>query len=220
MKFTEYDKAIMIGLILGDGYISPKGRINVTHCEQQKEYIEYKAKLLHSVTGGKDINIYMINKISTYKKGNKIISQKEVVNYSFKRQSKDFIQFRELLYPSNRKTITKKVLNLLNPLAIALWWMDDGCLTVKYTYLNGRRVKCGYTLRFYTYLTKEENELIQQYFIDKYNMNWNVVKADNAKDSTQWMLRCGVHEGRKFLAIIRDIILTKVPSMSYKVLNI
>ena len=63
----------------------------------------------------------MINKISTYKKGNKIISQKEVVNYSFKRQSKDFIQFRELLYPSNRKTITKKVLNLLNPLAIALW---------------------------------------------------------------------------------------------------
>lgn len=37
----------------------------------------------------------------------------------------------------------------------------------------------------YTYLTKEENELIQQYFIDKYDMNWNVVKADNAKDSTQ-----------------------------------
>lgn len=42
MKFTEYDKAIMIGLILGDGYISPKGRINVTHCEQQKSILNIK----------------------------------------------------------------------------------------------------------------------------------------------------------------------------------
>lgn len=210
----------MIGLLLGNGYIDYKGRIAITHCEKQKEYIEYKAKLLHSVTGGKDIHVCQGNKISIYKKNDKIISEKKLTFYSFKKQSKDFIQFRELLYINNRKTITKEVLNLMNPVTIALWWMDDGCLTVKYTYPNGKRVKCGYNLRLCTYLSKEENELIQQYFIEKYNMKWNVVKADSAKDDTQWMLRCGVHEGRKFLDIIRNIILTKVPSMSYKVLNI
>jgi hypothetical protein len=33
------------------------------------------------------------------------------------------------------------------------------------------------------------------------------------------MLRCGVNEGRKFLNIIRDIVL-KIPCMAYKVLDI
>ena len=51
-------------------------------------------------------------------------------------------------------------------------------------------------------------------------MEWNVVKADGAKDDTQWMLRCGSIEGRKFLNIIRDYINKNVPSLSYKVINI
>jgi hypothetical protein len=51
-------------------------------------------------------------------------------------------------------------------------------------------------------------------------MEWNVVKADSAKDDTQWMLRCGTIEGRKFLNIIRDYINKNVPSLSYKVINI
>ena len=170
MKFTDYDKAIMIGLLLGDGHVDYKGRIEITHCEKQREYLEYKAKLLHSVTGGKDINIHTIHKISVFKKGDKIISQKEITNYCLKRQSKDFIQFRNLLYLNNRKSITKEILDLMYPITIALWWMDDGCLTAKYTYPKGNRVKCGYTLRLCTYVSKEENELIRQYFLDKYSM--------------------------------------------------
>ena len=72
----------------------------------------------------------------------------------------------------------------------------------------------------YTYLPKEQNELIKQYFQDKYNVTWNVVKADGDKDGSQWMLRCGVNEGRKFLNIIRNIVQKNVPSMNYKVLDI
>jgi hypothetical protein len=44
-------------------------------------------------------------------------------------------------------------------------------------------------LRLATYVSKEENELIKQYFIDNYNMIWNVVKADGSND--KYMLRCG-----------------------------
>jgi len=51
-------------------------------------------------------------------------------------------------------------------------------------------------------------------------MHWNVVPADSAKDDTQWMLRCGSIEGRKFLDIIREYINKNVPSMSYKVIDI
>lgn len=40
MKFTEIDKAILIGLIIGDGYINENGRIKIQHGEKQKEYVE------------------------------------------------------------------------------------------------------------------------------------------------------------------------------------
>ena len=210
----------MIGLLLGDGYIDPRGQIQIGHGDKQYDYCVYKAKLLHSVTGGKEIKVHTVKKIFKYftKKG--VYKEVESINHRFRRQSQSFIQFRELLYPNGRKTITREVLKLLAPVSIALWWMDDGCLTVKYTYPKGKRVKCGYNLRLYTYMTKEENELIREYFLEHYNMTWNVVPADNPKNDTQWMLRCGVHEGRKFLNIIRDIVKTNVPSLSYKVLDI
>lgn len=124
-----------------------------------------------------------------------------------------------MLYGEDRrKHITNEILNYLDTCSIALWWMDDGTLTEKFTYRNNKRIKCGYTLRLCTYLSKEENELIREYFIDKYDMYWNVVKADGSEN--QWMLRCGTIEGRKFLNIVREYININVPSMNYKVINI
>lgn len=210
MNFTKYDMAILLGLLLGDGYIDPRGQIQIKHCETQKEYCEFKAKLLHSVCGGKDIKIH--HQITDGKKCN---FKKDVYNYyGIKKQSKHFKLIRELLYPNGKKEFSNSVLEYLQPISIALWWMDDGCL-------SRRKLKDGspgsYMLRLFTYTSKEETELIKQFFLKNYNVNWNVVKADNS--TTQYMLRCGVNEGRKFLNIIRDIVL-KVPCMAYKVLDI
>jgi len=53
--------------------------------------------------------------------------------------------------------------------------MDDGNLT-------RRKQKDGshgpYMLRLYTFLSFEENALIRQYFIDKYDMYWNIQTAN------------------------------------------
>ena len=65
MKLTEKDKSILIGLLLGDGYIDEKGRIYIEHGEKQKDYCIYKAKLLHSVCGGKDIKVHEVVKALT-----------------------------------------------------------------------------------------------------------------------------------------------------------
>ena len=86
MNFTNYDIAILLGLLLGDGYIDPRGQIQIKHCESQKEYCEYKAKLLHSVCGGKDIKIhhYILD-------GKKCNFKKDNYNYyGIKKQSKHF----------------------------------------------------------------------------------------------------------------------------------
>lgn len=211
MKFTEIDKAILIGLLLGDGYINDKGRIEIEHRIQQKEYCIFKAKLLHSVCGGKNINVHEYERIHSTKKDGKKWKLKTFTTVSFKRQSQHFIPFRTLLYKNKRKTITQEALNLLSPLSIALWWMDDGHLVQR----NGNPDL--YELMLYTYFSKEENELIQKYFLEKYNMKWNVVPTNK---ENQYILRCRQTEGRKFLDIIREIVRTKVPSMQYKVLDI
>lgn len=221
MKLTEKDKSILIGLLLGDGYIDDKGRIYVEHGEKQKEYCIYKAKLLHSVCGGKDIKVHEYIKNRSILKDREQFKESTFITYSFKKQSQSFVPIRQLLYDNNRKKyISEKILPYLTPEVIALWWMDDGCLTKKYTYQNGEKKHCGYMLRLCTYLPKEQNEIIQKFFKENYQMEWNVVKADGAKDDSQWMLRCGSIEGRKFLNIIRDYIIKNVPSLSYKVINI
>lgn len=221
MKLTEKDMSILIGLLLGDGYIDDNGRIQVEHGEKQKEYCIYKAKLLHSVCGGKDIKVHEYIRNRSVLKDRKQFKESTFITYSFKKQSRSFIPIRQLLYNENRKKyISTEILQYLSPEAIALWWMDDGCLTKKYTYQNGEKKHCGYTLRLCTYLPKEQNEVIQKFFDENYQMHWNVVLADSAKDDTQWMLRCGSIEGRKFLNIIREYIIKNVPSMSYKVIDI
>ena len=222
MKLTEKDVSILIGLLLGDGHIDIKGRISIEHGEKQKEYCIYKAKLLHSVCGGKDVKVHEYVRKRSILKDKKQFKESTFVTYKFRKQSVSFIPIREMLYngETGKKYISEKILKYLTPEVIALWWMDDGCLTKKYTYPNGEKKHCGYVLRLCTYLPKEQNELIQKFFRDNYQMEWNIVKADGTKDDTQWMLRCGSIEGRKFLNIIREYINEHVPSMSYKVINI
>lgn len=217
MNITKKDMSILIGLLLGDGYINPKGRIGIEHCEKQKDFCIDKAKLLHSICGGKDIVVQENKRIRTPLKNGKEWKSKEFITYSFKKQSAAFIPIRNLLYKNNIKTITKEILEFLDPLSIAIWWLDDGTLTAKY---NKGSDKPHYMLRLCTYLSKEENQLIANYFENTYSMKWNVVKADGCKDNSQYMLRCGQTEGIKFLNIIRDIVINKFPSMAYKVLDI
>lgn len=221
MKLTKKDMSVLIGLLLGDGYIDNKGRIEVEHCEKQKDYCIFKAKLLHSVCGGKDIVVHEYIRNRSIRKDGKEWKSSTFTTYSFKKQSKSFIPIRNMLYDKDRrKHVTQEILNYLDPCSIALWWLDDGNVQQKFTYRSGERIKCGSNLRLYTYLSKEENELIRQYFIDNYDMYWNVVHADGSNNDKQWILRCGTREGRKFLNIIREYVREKVPSMAYKVIDI
>lgn len=216
MKLNNLNKSILIGLLLGDGYIDPKGRISIEHSDKQLEYCIYKAKLLHSVIGGKDIKVQLYERHrSSRKDGKQWKSGNTFITCQFKKQSKNFIPIRDILYKEGRKTITNEVLECLSPLGIALWWMDDGSLT-------RRKQKNGspgpYMLRLYTFLSFEENALIRQYFIDKYNVYWNIQTANQEKE--QYFLYCSQEEGKKFMNIVKDIILNNVPSMSYKLFDI
>lgn len=199
------EKATLIGLVLGDGYINCSknkkiyinSSINFQHSIKQKEYLEWKASLLHKIFGGNKPRVVEFNNNG----------------YPGVRMCKANRYFRVLhkyLYRNGRKTIPLKALNRLTPLALAIWWMDDGCLFAKKR--NGKIH--AWELYLNTYLTDEENQVIIDYFKEKWNICW---KLNHSKGWSR--LRCSTIEGRKFLDIIRPIV-DKIQCMRYKVINI
>lgn len=204
----------MIGLIIGDGYMNENGRLSVEHGEKQEEYCRYKAALLHSVTGGKEIKVHKNERIRSKRKDGKEWKTNNFTTFSFRKQSKSFIEFRNLLYKEGKKTITQELLDLMDETSIMLWWLDDGNLNRKQTI---DKKPGSYCLRLYVFKSIEECELIQKWFLEKYNVKWNIVKSE---DPYLFNLYCGVREGVKFINLIQKTVLEKIPSMSYKVLDI
>lgn len=80
MTFTQKDKAVLIGLIIGDGCLSKENKLRIVHSLKQKEYCEYKAKLMHSVFGGDSIKVHQaLQKYTTRINKEKVHKTAEVV---------------------------------------------------------------------------------------------------------------------------------------------
>ena len=214
MKITKLDNAILIGLLLGDGHLTADNKIQVAHSYKQEEYCIFKAKLLHSVVGGNDIKVH--RHVVSY---NKRIAGEKVKCFTesvwFKKGSKSFQYLQDLMYPNRVKTISKELLSFLNPTSIALWWMDDGNVDI---HKSGNGWYCA-SLCLSTFTTKEQADLIINYFKDTWDVNWHTRVADK-RSPGMYCLFCGKKEGQKFLNIIRDYVRKNVPSMAYKVIDL
>ena len=217
MKFTKKDKSILIGLSIGDGYVGIDNNstvIKIAHSVKQKEYCIFKAKLLHSVFGGNAIKVH--DSLATYSlfvNGDKVKKTASIV--WVQKKSIHCKWLRTLLYPEGKKWISNDVLNELDELSIAIWWLDDGNIDI---HKSGNGSWCA-SLRWNTFCSKTEAFTIQKYFEETWNVKWNVVMPDK-RSPNKYNLHCGKTEGEKFLTIIRDLVIKKIPSMAYKVINL
>lgn len=201
-NMTQEEKSLIIALIIGDGHIDNTGRISINHCEKQKEYLQFKADLIYDIIGGKPITLH---------KTKSCIKGKEYHGYSIRKCcKKKLIQFRQLMYPNGRKEITREILEQLTPQGIAIWYMDDGSLTPERD--RSGNIK-AYKLGIATYLSKEENQVIIDYFKEKWNLEFH-----SHKDGSQYRLRMGTKEARKFLQLVRPYV--NIECMKYKVIEI
>ena len=137
----------MLGMSLGDGSLQ-SGRLSITHCEAQYEYLVWKQKLLRSC-GIKTREISKFNNNGH-------------IGYKLKTDRYDFIKAIESLLYCPKKTITRKILDKLTPLEIAIWYMDDGGLSQK----KQDGVVVANDLMLNTGLQKEENQTIIDYFLE------------------------------------------------------
>lgn len=139
LSISPVAEQIILGSILGDGYMSPNRHPEDTHLTlnselrisqgiKQKDYIEYKKSLLEKEGIKCHLNFIDSSKIKPHCiKG---IEVKENGTYHLKTQRNVAFNFyRNLFYRPNKKLC--RYLYKLTALGLAIWFMDDGTKSAK-----------------------------------------------------------------------------------------
>lgn len=165
---------------IGDGHVSKDGSLQITHCEEQKEYIYWKYNQL------KEISNYCPRKIKN--NGHN--------GYFFQtRVHQDFKEIRKKLYGVlNKKYLSIDVINDLTPFCLAILYLDDGSLYAKKR--NGKIH--AYDLVISIYGEKSECENLIDFLSNKYDIHFTL-----KYNKGYYSIRCGTKEAKKFLYLIR-----------------
>ena len=122
MNLTKTQKAILVGTLLGDGFLQKTGvknaRLRFEHGHAQKEYLLWKAAHFPKLFQGKATYLERVHPFS-----------KKVYKY-WRQQSSttpELGTWRALFYPDGKKHVPETLPEILtNPLSLAVWYMDDG----------------------------------------------------------------------------------------------
>jgi hypothetical protein len=211
---TKNEKQFVVACAIGDGCINkrfvsgyPCYRFLMKHSEKQKDYFLYKAYQLDRIIGKPRKKVFTIYKNS---------GRSKINAYQFEKNSNKHLKpIYNLLYRNGKKTYSKQLLNMLTPEGLAIWWMDDGSLT-NYKYRNKEGIlkytKATGTLN--TYISYEENEVIQKYFLDTWDVKFRIHKDTSDSGKVFYRLSASTKELRKLFKIITPYI---HKSMKYKV---
>ncbi|OGM14272.1 hypothetical protein A2141_02855 [Candidatus Woesebacteria bacterium RBG_16_40_11] len=121
-SLSEVQKQLILGCILGDGYMRKKvnAHLQITHSIKQKEYVLWKYSMLKNI---------VITAPHEYR-GNA-----GRVGYRFFTKSlPDITDFYNKFYQNGKKIIPKDL--TLSPLSLAVLYMDDGSKSRKTCYFN------------------------------------------------------------------------------------
>lgn len=198
MNITEFQEQIILGTLLGDACIcklqNKRKSYNIKweHSLKQENYALWKAK--------NSLNNYSFHKRNRLdSRTNKIYNS--IICYSIK---DNYQYYRELFY-KNKKEISKEILNKLKPLAIAVWYMDDGSL-----YYNSNN--CHLNLAVNSF---ENKQLIIDWFKKNYDLNFKIsgksIRLTSKKECEKFMniVEQYIHEDLKYKTLSEALLIYK-----------
>jgi recombination protein RecA len=197
MKSTlsKIQNSVLVGTMLGDATIERNGnhcRMKLAHKSTNKDYVFWKYNMFREFCS----------------RGPRFESRRDNRTRKFSHQWKFstlslpvFDTYRVYFYESGRKKINKEVLSLFNtPLALAVWYMDDG----------HKRKDCrGLRLSTQSF-TKSENELLIEHLGNIFNVDATLHKVKEGS----YCLYIPAVESSHFISLVEKHI---VKSMKYKI---
>lgn len=184
-SLSSTQDAIIVGSLLGDGTLRKQGtRINalleVNHAYKYKEYVDWKYNLLKE--------FILTPPKHRIGKGNRVA-------YRFTTRSiPSFTKYYNKFYVNGKKIIPNDL--SLSSLALAVWFMDDGCKSRSSLYLNSQQ------------FVLKEQKLLQE-------LLWRSYKIDSSlnRDKQYWRIRITTASTTRMKDIISPYIL---PCFRYK----
>lgn len=199
-KFNKESRNLLIAMLLGDGTISNNYVFKLSHCVEQREFLQWKVNLLNKFgIRNNGIKEYISN--NGYNIGKTVLySQLNII---------PFVKvLRKIYYKPKKQIANRKLLNRLDALGIAIWYMDDGAISFR---KSGDKVH-GFYIRISTCIPKGDLQIIIDYFKEV----WNVSFYAFSEGKGTYSLCCGTKEGIKFIDIVKEYV-KQVPTMKYKV---
>lgn len=193
---NERIKAILIGLVLGDGHLtrlvgmSQRSRVDMKGDNKSLTYLKWLHKELRPL-GVSDLK-----------------PKKNYHQHRFYTKSTEEIgQLRKLFYPKGIKIIPKSIKEFLkNPLSLAVWYQDDGTLDC--------RSKYHYNAMFSTYcFSFHDCELLAETLKDNFNLNVRVCRC-RMRGKVRWRLYITSSSMGRFINLVKPYI---NPCFRYKI---
>ena len=192
-KLNKTQGSILVGLLLGDGHLEAVTRdqtyrLKVEHSLKQKEYVDW----LYG-TFSDFIRNGAYTKI-------KSLHEKRFSCYGFTTCSSGLFQFyAHQFYDGHKKIIPKLFANLIDPLALAIWFMDDGSFKSKHhkTFIIH---SVGYA--------KSDLEIVQKVLMEKFG-----IKIALHKQYDRWRIYFLSETANEFKKLIEPYM---IRSMRYK----
>lgn len=181
-SLSEKQQSIIEGCLLGDGYMRCKtnAHLQVTHSIDQKLYVDWKYFWLKE---------FILTPPKSY-----IGNGKRIGYRFFTRSLPEFTKFFNRFYKNGKKVIPYDV--RLDPLTLAVWFMDDGSKSRRSCYLN----------------TQQFNLNDQDYLVNRLHKKYGLL-AKLDKDKKYLRIRFSVSDSCRFIKIIGPHTL---PFMQYK----
>lgn len=230
---SKYDfNCAVIGMLLGDGCLNrfrltkgPEGKskkgplwnrteLRIMHKAAHREYLDWKIELIKAYIDG----------FSIYDK-KKVIDDKEYFGYdAYIKHRKNFHYLYRNFYVGGKlstnnkisgavKVVKKSILNRINDLSVAIWFMDDGSL---YEYKRGNVIKRDLSIHTDCF-THTECELIRDFYLDKYSIDFNIHKNGMTKAQDRgFKLRTSKKENISLFFDVVSSFVEDVKCMNYK----
>ncbi|PIS22462.1 hypothetical protein COT50_01790 [candidate division WWE3 bacterium CG08_land_8_20_14_0_20_41_10] len=199
LPLSQECREIILGSLLGDGslkihqnYVTP--RFSFRHSIKQTSYFKWKVSKLTEISTEKNVWLQKPDGFGGAK-----------LRYQSRADSR-LTNLFSLVSKGDKKVVTRKWLNQLSPLSLAVWWMDDGSL------IGGGRDGVFCTDSF----SKGQVEIIRKYLKVVWGLDTSIgeIKRSNNRHFFRLYIR-SVEQLKNFFRLIIPHI--KVQEMLYKV---
>ncbi len=192
---------VVLGSLLGDGNLSPNRRdrngvrFRLGHGARQAPYLDWKVDLLGNVPVSRRVGL------------------RGAVFADFTPLPELGELQRAVYLVPGRKTITEEYLKALTPLALAIWFMDDGSMTVRSKGLQERTRGGSARVQFcIEAMTEGSRDRLVSYLRDTHGLDVAWRRAGAAQKA---VLTFTTESSRRFLDLVAPYV---HPSMDYKLL--